>query len=264
MTYLTIDEVAEDLGYTSEQVYKLVFEKKLFPSVCFESPVECACDPETTRQRKEPARLERLTGYFTLTGEYLFSGSFGLRWNDRGEAELADMFLLRDDKQYTLCEVKTVRKKDLRVSRHELDRYNKSIGWVGTVVQDHAQEKKCNLPDRSKGITIPPRKKAPITMILEYVFNACESTNPKILEAGNKDDFYRYIKHERTKETILPNGQSIAYYIENVSLVGTARGILMNHPKGGRKSNSKQDRWYSDADITERISRIRKQRKILK
>jgi len=123
------------------------------------------------------------------------------------------------------------------------------------------QNRKCNLPSRQDGATIPSRKRAPITMILEYVFDECSINNPELLTPGNRDALYKFIKKKVASETKLPEGQSFSYYIDKVASTGTNRGIFMQHSIEGRKSDAIKDKWYSDAYISQLISRIRQKRK---
>lgn len=123
------------------------------------------------------------------------------------------------------------------------------------------EKRKCNLPDRADGAIVPPRSKAPITIILEYVFEQCESSNPVLLKPGNWKAFYEFIKKEVTKEAKLSNKQSIAYYIEKVVTTGGRPGIKMRQPIEGRADGTGADYWYSKEDITPLISRIRKKHK---
>ena len=282
--FFTIDVIAEKLGVKTDQIFTIFAYginspgPQLKPSVYLEQPIlmvdvakykeECKANIIDPLDFK--SSCVRMRGLFQIQD---FGRIFNELIEKYGILNLMDIPLSRGNSIYLVQELVKVRSSDLVVAKIDFAQFMDQHGFIrekstlidtsdsiDVVDNNQIQKKKNNLPTRSSGVIFKPRDKVPITKILEHVFDSCENINQETIKPGNKNSLYKFIKTQVANKAKLPDGKNYAEYIEQIVIDGVGTGILM-YAKEGKNTGSKKDRFYSAADISQRLSIIRKARK---
>lgn len=188
-------------------------------------------------------------------GEVLYGSNRNVRmieplWRDDGVLTCKRYAVPCDDGEKEFVDWLDCCEKDVLLLREEVERFK---GKNGQPDVPHAV-KACNLPPREN---VPPRCKAPLTLILEHVFDAID--RGESVDVRSWDSVCKFLKEELAKEAKLSDGQNIGFYLNKIITTGTNRGFVMASTISGKKLD-KHDNHHPEEYVKQQFSRLKSKR----
>lgn len=122
---------------------------------------------------------------------------------------------------------------------------------------EQPRKKKCNLPDRANGDKIRPRDKAPLTKIIEHIFD--EKEKGADVDIMSWESIYGFLKRELTRKAVLSDGNPIDKFVAKIVTKGSGRGIEMTY-KIPRRLHGQPEKLFPEKYFREQFSKLGKKR----